>query len=192
MKFCEALRNWYGSNDKLLRSRYLYRHSIEEPNIFSTDRFLCIFQALEGIVKPSGGAFLLDDDLAKVEAAMRSALPDHPKLDAIIRKIRSNNGESPRPLLKRELPKLFEHAHVLAKFNVEEFIDRIYKRRNKLSHGGSHLDATPFDDTLVADTILLTAIYVISEARQLGLNPQEALIMFQDSFGVQLPLEIKR
>ncbi len=123
---------------------------------------------------------------------MRSALPDHPKLDAIIRKIRSNNGESPRPLLKRELPKLFEHAHVLAKFNVEEFIDRIYKRRNKLSHGGSHLDATPFDDTLVADTILLTAIYVISEARQLGLNPQEALIMFQDSFGVQLPLEIKR
>ncbi len=118
VKFSEALRNWYGSNDKLLRSRYLYRHSIEEPNVFSTDRFLCIFQALEGIVRLSGGAFLSEGDLARVEAAIRSALPGHAQLDAIVRKIRSNNAESPGPLLKRELPKLFEQSHISAKFNI--------------------------------------------------------------------------
>ena len=190
-KFHEALQNWYRDNDKLLRSRYLYRYSLEEPYIFSTDRFLCIFQAIEGIVRLSGGAFLPEDDLAKVEAAIRQALPGHAKLDAIVRKIRSNNTESPAPLLKRELPKLFERAHVSAKFMIGEFVDRIYKRRNKSSHGGSHLPATPFDDTLVADTLLLTAIYLILESLRLGLNPNVALVMFRDSFRVELPLEVQ-
>jgi hypothetical protein len=190
-KFGMVLRKWYGTNAELLRSRYLYRHSIEEPYTFSTDRFLRIFQAVEGILRVSAFEFVTKDELTLAEASVREALPGHPKLKGLIDRLRNNNRESPSSVLKRQLPELLKAVHISANLNFDEFVDRIYRRRNKSSHGGSHLPATPFEETLVTDTIMLTAIYLIRESQELGLNPHEALMMFRESFHVRLPLEVQ-
>jgi hypothetical protein len=186
--FSEALQKWYATNEEHLRSRYLYRNSLEEPAIFSPYRFLAIFQALEGIIDKSGYKLLTTDQMDVAKAALRQALPSSPELDTFIRKL--NNSQPPQYVLKRELPKVFVKSNVLPSFNVDEFVDRVYSRRNKSSHGGRHLDEKPLEDLLISDTLLLTAIYVIVESCQLGLDAHETLRKFRGSFNLDLPLTI--
>lgn len=185
--FSDALGKWYSTNDEYLRSRFLYRYSLEEPNTFSPSRFLAVFQAVEGIVNKSGYQLLTNDQLAMAKTTLRQSLASVPKLDAFINKL--NNSESPSYILKQELPKILATANILPAFDVVEFVDRIYRRRNLASHGGRQLDYSTFDESLMLDTLLLTAIYVIAESCQLGLNASIALKKFRGSFfNVELPL----
>jgi hypothetical protein len=186
IKFRDVLAMWYTNNEDALRGRYLYRYSFEDPNNFSTDRFLAVFQAVEGRISKAGHQFLSKEELEKIEKVLQQALPDVPKLDALIGKIKSSNSESPRVILKSELPRLFAAARIEARFDVDEFVERIYLRRNKSSHGGSHLDHEPIQ-ALLNDTLLLTAIYLVIECEYLGLEPRDALTKFQSSMWHDLP-----
>jgi hypothetical protein len=80
-------------------------------------------------------------------------------------------------------------AKLTATFNIGEFVDRIYLRRIKASHGGSHLETDSPSD-LISDTLLLTAICLICECDLLGLDAHEAVNKYRsvtDYF--QLPLK---
>jgi hypothetical protein len=185
--FSDALGKWYSTNGEYLRSRFLYRYSLEEPNTFSPARFLAVFQAVEGIVNKSGYQLLTNDQLAMAKTILRQSLASVPKLNAFINKL--NNSESPTYILKQELPRILATANIVPVFDVVEFVDRIYRRRNMASHGGRHLDYLTFDDSLMPDTLLLTAIYLIAESCQLGLDAPIALKKFRGSFfNVELPL----
>jgi hypothetical protein len=72
-------------------------------------------------------------------------------------------------------------------FDVEEFVGRIYNRRNKSSHGGPHLDREP-PDALMRDTWLLAAIYLIIECSNLGLDARAALRKLKGALYIDLPL----
>jgi hypothetical protein len=85
------------------------------------------------------------------------------------------------------LPKLFTAAGVEAQFNVEDFVDRIYLRRNKSSHGGSHLDDES-PGSLMDDTMLVTAIYMIMECEFLELEAGDVLEKFRRAMRHDLPL----
>jgi len=53
------------------------------------------------------------------------------------------------------------------------------------------LDGKTLKDLLMDDTMLITAIYLIIESRQLGLNVHDALKKFRGSFSYfQLPLAL--
>jgi len=185
--FSDTFKKWYSTNEDFLQSRFLYRHSLKEPNIFSLARFLTVFQALEGIVKKSGYQLLTNDELAKAKTTLRTALESAPNLETFIKKL--NNSESPSHILKQELPKMLAIANILPGFDVVEFVDRIYRRRNLGSHGGRHQDYLKFDESLILDTLLLTAIFLIAESCQLGLDASVALKKLRGSFfGVELPL----
>lgn len=185
--FCRALARWYTTNDEALRSRYLYRYSLEEPNMFSTERFLAIFQAVEGRISKSNNQFLSKGEFEIAEMALRKALPDAPKLSALIGKLRSNNSESLPVVLKNELPKLFDASGIRPRFDVSDFIGRIYLRRNRSSHGGARLTHEP-TQSLLTDTLLLNAIYLMIECPDLGIEPREAVQKFNNAMHIDLPL----
>jgi hypothetical protein len=185
--FCQALARWHATIDKAQRSRYLYRYSLEEPNTFSTERFLAIFQAVEGRISKSNNQFLSRSEFDIAEAALRSALPDAPKLNALIGKLRSNNTESLPVILRNELPKLFDASGIRPRFDVSDFVGRIYSRRNKSSHGGARLTHEP-TQSLLTDTLLLNAIYLMIECPELGIEPREAVQKFKNAMHVELPL----
>ena len=184
--FGRALSKWYDNNDEALRGRYLYRYSFEEPNNFSTDRFLAIFQAVEGRIPKGGYQFLSQDEFGKIENLLQLALPDSPKVSAVIGKMKSNNSQSPRFILKQELPKVFAAARVEPQFDVDEFVERIYLRRNKSSHGGPHLEHETIE-SMLNDTLLLTAIYLMIECEYLGLESRDAVTKFQRAMRRELP-----
>lgn len=188
-QFCETVQKWYATNDEYLRSRYLYRYSLQQPYTFSPDRFLAIFQAVEGMVPASRSQLLTAKELDIAAAAIRKALPEPARAELVLNKIRNNNTESPASMLKRELPLLFGNANIRADFNVNTFVDRNYKRRNKASHSGSHLEDRELSATLMDDTFLLTAIFVIVESHYLGLGPADALKKFCGSFHRTFPLQ---
>ena len=187
--YSHTLQRWYATNGNYLRGRFLYRYSLKEPNVFSPERFLSVFKALEGAVDKSGYHLLTADELNLAKATLRQCLSTSPRLEDFIGKL--NNSESPAYILKRELPKILDSANLIPGFDVAEFIDRIYSRRNKASHGGRHLDSS-FDSLLVPDTVLLTAIYLAAECCQLGLNATEALRKFRGAFSnMPLPLTLR-
>ncbi len=186
LSFSEVLEKWYVTNQDYLRSRYLYRYSLEEPYIFSVNRFLAIFQALEGVIDKSGYKLLTIDQLDTAKTALRQALPSVPELETFIKKL--NNSQPPPYVLKQELPKIFVKSNVSASFNVDEFVDRVCLRRNKASHGGRHLDEKPLEDSLISDTLLLTAIYVVVESCHIGLDANETVRKLRGAFHVELPL----
>jgi hypothetical protein len=96
-------------------------------------------------------------------------------------------------VLKQELRKIFAKASISPSFNVDEFVDRVYSRRNKSSHGGRHLDEKYLEDFLISDTMLLTAIYLIVESSQVGIDAHETLGKFRGSFNyLELPLTYRR
>jgi hypothetical protein len=185
-RFCEVLRRWYATNKELLRSRYLYRYSLEKPYTYSGERFLALVQALEGLMRVPRHPFLDKHEMEIAEAALKAALPSCKKLAALIGKLRSNNTASPKRVLKLELPKIFSAASVGVRFSIDDFVDRVYLRRNKLSHGGPHLDH--FLDGLVEDTQLLTAIVLMVECSLLGLEVSDALKKFQGVSLIPMPL----
>ncbi len=190
-RYSDTLKKWFSTNEEFLQSRFLYRHSLKEPNIFSLARFLAVFQALEGIVKKSSYQLLTSDELAKAKTTLRTSLPSAPNLETFIKKL--NNSESPSHILKRELPKMLAIANIFPDFDVVEFVDRIYQRRNRGSHAGRDLNYLKFDEFLILDTLLLTAIYVIVESCALGLDASSALKKLRGSFfGVELPLTTLR
>ena len=127
------------------------------------------------------------DEFEKAENALRQAFPAFPKLDGLVQKMRSNNTESPKAILKDELPKLFVTARVEARFDVDEFVERVYRRRNKSSHGGSHLEHEPII-ALLEDTLILAAIYLIIECIYLGLDTRDAITKFANAMRYELPL----
>jgi hypothetical protein len=114
-------------------------------------------------------------------------LPDAPKLNALIEKLKINNSETPRTILKSELPKLFAAAHLEPRFDIDEFVERVYLRRNKSSHGGPHLADEPIQAVL-SDTLLLTEIYLIIECGPLGREQRDAVGKFQNAMRYELPL----
>jgi hypothetical protein len=183
-----VMQRWYATNDQRQRGRFLYRYSLYTPDTYSTERFLCVFQAVEGILPKSGYQFLNREEFKKAEDALLQAFPEHPKLSALIGKLRSNNVESLKYILSRELPRMFLKANLVAKFDMTEFVDRIYLRRSKSSHGGSHLEHEPLIG-LMKDTLLLTAIYVVFECDQLGLNSHDALRKFRAARYHELPID---
>lgn len=184
--FCNALSKWYDNNDDGLRGRYLYRRSFEEPYDFSTDRFLAIFQAVEGRIPKAGYQFLSPEEFTEIEKVLQQALPGSPKVNAVIGKMKSNNSESPRFMLKQELPKLFAATRLKPQFDIDQFDERVYLRRNKSSHGGSHLEHESIE-SMLNDTLLLTAIYLMIECTYLGLDPRDALTKFQRAMRRDLP-----
>ena len=94
-------------------------------------------------------------------------------------------------MLKQELPRILATANILPAFDVVEFVDRIHRRRNMASRGGGHLDYLTFDESLLPDTLLLTAIYLIAESCRLGLDASIAVKKFRGSFfNVELPLTL--
>jgi len=189
--FCNALKKWYSSNGDHLRSRFLYRHSLEEPNTFSPARFLAVFQAVEGIVNKSGYQLLTSDEFAMAKTILRQSLASVPRLDSFVNKL--SNSESTSYILKQELPKILATADILPVFDLGEFVDRIFRRRNIASHGGRHLDYLGLDESLMPDTLLLSALYLIAESCQLGLNASVALKKFRSSFfNVELPFTLHR
>ena len=188
-KFCEVLTRWYASNDQALRSRYLYRYSLEEPNNFSTWRFLAIFQAVESRISKSNNQLLSEQEFATAEKALRNALPDAPSLEKLIRKLKSSNSEPFPVILTNELPKIFSSARIGPDFDVAEFVTRICLRRNKSSHGGPRLTHEPIEPLLI-DTLLLNAIYLVIECRDLGLEPGESVSKFMNALRYVLPLKI--
>jgi ApeA N-terminal domain 1 len=185
---CQALARWHTTNDEALRSRYLYRYSLEEPNTFSSERFLAIFQAVEGRISKSNNQFLSNSEFDIAEKALRKALPDASKLNGLIGKLRSNNSESFPVVLKNELPKLFDASGIHPRFDVSDFVGRIYLRRNKSSHGGARLTHEP-TQSLLTDTLLLNAIYLIIECLDLGIDLREAVQKFNNAMHIDLPLE---
>ena len=92
-----------------------------------------------------------------------------------------------KAILKDELPKLFVTARVEARFDVDEFVERVYRRRNKSSHGGSHLEHEPII-ALLEDTLILAAIYLIIECIYLGLDTRDAITKFANAMRYELPL----
>jgi hypothetical protein len=166
----------------LNQSRFLYRYSLEKPHLHSPERFLTIFRALEGVIDKSGHGFLSPDELKQASAALCQALSGNPKLDALIRKLKNLNTASPSHILKTELLRIFTAAAVSPRFNLDEFVDRVYRRRNQSAHGSVHLDNEPTGG-LINDTMTLTAIYVIVESHRLGLDANDALRRFRSNCG---------
>jgi hypothetical protein len=185
-RFCHALRRWYATNDTDLRSRFLYRYSLRRPETISAERFVQIFQALEGLVDFSTYQFLTAAELKTAETALREALPTSPQLEPLIQKLRSTNTASPKTVLKRELPKILAAAGIAARFDMDAFVERIYERRNKASHGGSHLDDEA-PQAVMTDTALVTVICLIIECGKLGLDPRDGLSKFK---GAHLHLDL--
>jgi len=95
--------------------------------------------------------------------------------------------ESPRFILKQELPRLFAASRLTPRFDVNEFVERVYRRRNKSSHGGSRLEHEPIE-AMVNDVLLLSGIYLLIECAYLGLDSCLALTKFQNAMGRPLPL----
>jgi hypothetical protein len=186
-EFCDVMQKWYATNDQRLRGRFLYRYSLSTPDTYSTERFLCVFQAVEGILPKTGYRFLNPEEFKRAEDALLQAFPEHPKISALIGKLRSNNVESLKYILSTELPRMFAKANLVAGFDMAEFVNRIYLRRSKSSHGGSHLDQEPLIG-LMQDTLLLSAIYVVFECDQLGLNSHGALRKFRAARYHELPI----
>jgi hypothetical protein len=174
-KFCKIAKQWYETNEENLRGRYLYRNSLGEENTYTTERFLWIFQALEGAIPKKGYTLLEETELQQVIKAATNALPEDPRAAAVAGKLRSSNSGSLPYILKQELPKLFASAGVEASFDIATFVDRIYRRRSKSAHGGAHLDDEQHGVTLIEDTLLLTAIYLVRECAVLGMDAREAL-----------------
>jgi hypothetical protein len=183
------LAHWYASNDQALRSRYLYRYSLEEPNNFSTWRFLAIFQAVESRISRSNNRLLSDEQFGTAEAALRDALPNVPTLDRLVTKLKSSNSEPLPIILTNELPKIFASAGIRPDFDVAEFVTRICLRRNKSSHGGPRLTHEPIEPLLI-DTLLLNAIHLMIECRDLSLEPAESVAKFKNALRYELPLKL--
>ena len=76
--------------------------------------------------------------------------------------------KSPSSILKSELPMILAKAGLQPTFDVKRFVDNIYRRRNRASHGGSQLSDDSLDE-LMEHTVLTTALCVIAETQQLGL-----------------------
>jgi hypothetical protein len=188
-KFCQVLAQWYASNDQALRSRYLYRYSLEEPNNFSTWRFLAIFQAFESRISKSNNRLLSEEQFDAAEGALRNALPGAPTIEKLIGKLRSSNSEPLPVILTNELPKIFSSARIRPDFDIPEFVRRICLRRNKSSHGGPRLTHEPIEPLLI-DTLLLNAIHLMIECRELGLEPGESVSKLMNALRYQLPLKI--
>jgi hypothetical protein len=62
-----------------------------------------------------------------------------------------------------------------------------YLRRNKSSHGGARLTHEP-TQSLLTDTLLLNAIYLMIECPELGIEPREAVQKFNNAMRIDLPL----
>jgi hypothetical protein len=189
-QFSEVFKQWWKTNDRNLRSRFLYRYSLQNPNTYSTERFLNVFQAIEGAVDTSGHRFLEKKELEAAETALRAAFSESAKIEALIGKLRSANTASPKNVLKQELPKIFSASCISPSFDVPEFVERVYERRNKSSHGGAHLEKDPIG-ALVEDTLLLTAIYLIIECSQLGLDVHHAIEKFHGAWLYRLPFVLQ-
>jgi ApeA N-terminal domain 1 len=184
--FAYVLQRWYATIDTRLGNRFLYRHSMSEPDVYTTERFLDAFKAVEGVVPREGYGFLTADELEKVEEAVRTALPGHKKLGALFGKLRSNNAASLKYILSQELPKFLASRRRKAEFNVSDFVERIYSRRIRSSHGGSHSEQ--LGNQLLEDTMLLTSIYLLFEAADIGIDVHDALAKFRAALHHELPL----
>jgi hypothetical protein len=189
-QFCSLLARWYETNHARLRSRTLYRYSLRSPNIYSAERYLSIFQVLEGEIGPLRGQLLDPSELEAVAEALQGATTVSGKYDLLIQKIHSSNRESPHSTLIRELPKLFTEANVTPTFDIQEFVRRAYRRRNKDAHGGSYIDPDPFSN-LIEDTRLLTAICFLFECLALNLDSRQAFERFRQALTFfELPLAL--
>jgi hypothetical protein len=188
--FRQLIQQWYATNNQFLPSRYLYRQTLQKPFLYSAERFLTIFRALEARINMAGYQLLTSEELQAAEDALRTALATSPRLEPLIRKLRSTNTQSPKQVLKQELPKVLATANITPMFNMDQFVERIYERRNKTAHGGPHFEE-PSPDALLNDTRLLTTFYVLIESRDLGLYVQEAFLKFRSALDYfQLPLTI--
>ena len=180
--FSGVLQKWYATNETRLRSRHLYRYSLKDPFVFSPDRFLALFQAIEGVVCRSGYTLMTKEEMDVARRALKRALPESSERDTLIS--RRNNSRPLDYILKQELPKLLGNVNLKATFDVDEFVNRIYSRRNKSSHGGRYVYEKALEESLVNDTLLLSLIYLVMESGELGLDAHEALKQFRGSFNL--------
>ena len=184
--FEETLRQWYGTNENCLRSRYLYAYSLRKPYSFSNERFLAILQSLEGLLQMPSHKLFNEDELNSAEKAIREALPARDRADLMVLKLKSIM-KSPSSILKSELPMILAKAGLQPTFDVKRFVDNIYRRRNRASHGGSQLSDDSLDE-LMEHTVLTTALCVIAETQQLGLDARASVRKFAASMRIELPL----
>jgi hypothetical protein len=189
VEFVELVQRWYATNKLYLRSRYLYRYSMRAPYVLSNERFLAVFQALEGLLRMPSHQLLTEEEFRSAENAVREALSSSERLQPFLRRLPNSNVKSPSAVLKQELPRLFSEARLLPTFDVTKVIDKVYSRRNRASHGGSHLDRDSFDD-LLQHTLLITFICLLIEAQQLGLNAHDCFRKFEAAMLTKLPFSV--
>lgn len=185
-EFGRVLRNWYRSNSHLLGSRLLHRQSLSEPLLFSNERFLAVFNAIEGLLKAAQsrqqakyvGKLLNEEELSEAINAVRSALPSNDKLDAFINGMKNSNSVSPREAFSLEVSDLLNSVGAtFEEGDMATFMSRVFQRRNRIAHG-SRKPGDAHQDTLTLDTVMLTAIYIMLDAQIVGIDPLDACHKF--------------